>query len=118
VSGTRGAVRIDDFVLPYAGSETAFTLSQPTFTLDGCDFRMERHDRVATVAEEAFGHPSAQEARMFHAFSTLALSGQRDDHWPQVSLATQQVMMACLESACPDGQSFETKNTPAKDRNS
>ncbi len=99
VSGTRGSLRIDDFVLPYAGNETAFTLSQPTFTLDGCDFRMERHDRVATVAEEAFGHPSAQEARMFHAFSALVLSDQRDDRWPQASLATQQVMMACLEAA-------------------
>jgi len=96
VSGTRGSLRIDDFVLPYAGSETAFTLSQPTFTLDGCDFRMERHDRVVTLAEEAFGHESAQEARMFHDFSALVLSGRRDDRWPQVSLATQQVLMACL----------------------
>lgn len=99
VSGTRGSLRIDDFVLPYAGQETAFTVSQPSFTLDGCDFRMERHDRVVTVVEEAFGHESAQEARMFRDFSALVLSGRRDERWPEASLATQRVLMACLEDA-------------------
>lgn len=98
VSGTRGSLRIDDFVLPYAGSETAFTLSRPTFAVDGCNFRMERHDRRIALAEEAFGHESAQEARMFRDFSSLVLSGRRDDRWPEASLATQRVLMACLEA--------------------
>jgi hypothetical protein len=83
VSGSRGSLRINDFVLPHAGNETAFTLSRPTFTLDSCDFRMERHDRVITVAEEAFGRESAQEARMFREFSAIVLSGRRDDRWPR-----------------------------------
>lgn len=115
VSGSRGSLRIDDFVLPYAGSETAFTVSRPTFTLDGCDFRMERHDRVVAVAEEAFGRESAQEARMFREFSALVLSGRRDDRWPEASLATQRVLMACLESACGGpgrGSGILRKRTP------
>lgn len=99
VSGSRGSLRIDDFVLPYAGDATTVTLSRPTFTLDCCDFRMERHDRTVTVAEAAYGHESAQEARMFREFSALVLSGRRDARWPQASLATQRVLMACLESA-------------------
>ena len=99
VSGSRGSLQIDDFVLPYAGDVTTITLSRPTFTLDGCEFRMERHDRKVTVAEAAFGHDSAQEARMFQEFSDLVLAGRQDARWPQASLATQRVLMACLESA-------------------
>ena len=99
VSGTRGSLRIDDFVLPSAGSAAAFTVSRPSFTTDGCEFRMEQHDRVITVAEEACGGASAQETRMFEAFSAAVLAGRREDRWPQASLATQQVLMACLDDA-------------------
>jgi hypothetical protein len=36
---------------------------------------------------------------LFAEFSKLVLTGQRDPHWPRVSLLTQQVLDACLRSA-------------------
>jgi len=104
ISGTRGSLRIDDFVLPYCGDTASFTVSHPDFLLDGCDFRMERHEEVVTVAEHSHSHASAQEARMFRDFSALALSGQPDPRWPEISLAVQRVMMACVESAAAGGR--------------
>lgn len=99
VSGTRGSLRIDDFVLPNFGCETSFTLAHPRFVQDGCDFRMERHDRRVAVEEYANGHPTAQETNLFRDFSALVLSGRRDERWPELSLAVQRVMMDCLAAA-------------------
>lgn len=99
VSGSRGSLRIDDFVLPYFGNETGFTLSHPRFVAEGCDFRMERHDRTIATAEHGNGHPTAQEANLFRDFSGLVLAGRRDDRWPEMSLAVQRVMMDCLAAA-------------------
>jgi predicted dehydrogenase len=99
VSGSRGSLRIDDFVLPFFGCETSFTLSYPRFVQDGCDFRMERHDHDIRVEEYANGHATAQETNLFREFSALVLSGRRDDRWPEMSLAVQRVMMDCLAAA-------------------
>jgi hypothetical protein len=41
---------------------------------------------------------------MFRDFSALALSGQPDPRWPEISLAVQRVMMACVESAAAGGR--------------
>ena len=67
--------------------------------LDGCDFRMERHDRHITIYEYSNGHPSAQETNLFRHFSQLVLSGRREDAWPEAALAVQRVMLACVASA-------------------
>jgi len=99
VGGSRGSVRLDDFVLPYAGNELAFTVSQPAFVSDGCRFDMERHDRRVAVSEYASSHATAQETNLFRTFSQLVIGGVPDPRWPAVSLAIQRVMMACLESA-------------------
>jgi predicted dehydrogenase len=99
VSGPRGSVRVDDFVLPYIGNELSFTVSKPRFVVDGCDFRMEKHDQTVTVEEYGHGHASAQETNLFRHFSKLVLSGARETYWPQAALAVQQVMNACVASA-------------------
>lgn len=104
VSGSRGSLRVDDFVLPFFGSEQSFTVSRPVFAIEGCDFRMERHDRVVVTDEYANGHPTAPESSLFRNFSGLVLSGTTDDQWPRRSLATHKVMMACLESASQGGK--------------
>lgn len=104
VSGPRGSVRVDDFVLPYVGNELSFTVSRPRFVVDGCDFRMERHDRQVSVEEYGNGHPSAQETNLFRHFSKLVLSGTRESFWPEAALAVQQVMMACVASAADGGR--------------
>jgi len=99
VSGDRGSLRVDDFVLPYRGDEVAFTLLRPEFVVRGCDFSMERREERIAVAEHGHGHATAQEAAMFRTFAGLALGGVPDDRWPRMTLAVQRVMMACLESA-------------------
>jgi predicted dehydrogenase len=104
VSGTRGSLRVDDFVLPYHGAELSLTLSEPRYVIDGCDFRMQRHDQVIAVAEHSHGHATAQEAALFRDFSALVLGGRPDPSWPARSLAAQRVMMACLASARDGGR--------------
>ena len=104
LSGTRGSLRVDDFVLPFHGPELSLTVAEPRYLIDGCDFRMERRDRVVAVAEHSHGHATAQEAALFRDFSALVLDGRPDPTWPARSLAVQRVMMACLASARDGGR--------------
>ncbi|MFP6900128.1 MAG: hypothetical protein VCA36_04245, partial [Opitutales bacterium] len=103
LSGTKGSLRMDDFVLPYYGNELNFMVSNPVFDLNVCDFHMERHERQVTIDEYANSHKTSQETKLFRNFSDLALSGNPDPHWPEIALQTQQVMMACVQSAENDG---------------
>jgi predicted dehydrogenase len=103
IGGTRGFLRLDDFVLPFYGPETAFE----TFNSDqqelGCDFNMEARRKRWSVAEYSSGHPTAQEVNMFRRFAEQARSGELNDLWPEMALKTQAVMQACLASARSDG---------------
>ena len=104
VSGTRGSMRIDDFVIPYCGPEVSLTFAEPHYLIEGCDFRMEPRDRAVSVGEHSHGHPTSQEANMFRAFSRLVLEHRTDRSWPHRSLAVQRVLMACLASAHDGGR--------------
>ncbi|MGI9515478.1 MAG: Gfo/Idh/MocA family protein [Pirellulaceae bacterium] len=107
VSGNRGYVHVNDFVLPYAGDETRFEVSNADFIMDGCDFSMIDHRRTVTVAESGNSTENSEETNLFRNFSELALSGQPDDHWCEISLKTQQVLDACLEAARSSSQTVE-----------
>ena len=104
ISGTRGNVQIDDFVLPWFGATVGFAVSNADFVIDGCDFHMERHVRRVTVPEYGDGHATAQETKLFRNFAALALSGRPDDHWPEIALKTQRVLDACVASARRNGE--------------
>ena len=73
--------------------------SNAVFDCDICDFRMERHEQIHQVDEYASSHPSSQETNLFRNFSGLVLGGTPDPHWPKITLLTQKLMMACMESA-------------------
>jgi len=103
ISGTKGNIRLDDFVLPYHGPEVSFTTSQSHFEIDGCLFHMEDHSSRVAVREFASNHPTAQETKLFRTFGNLVLGGAPDPHWPEISLKTQQVLDACLASAREGG---------------
>jgi len=103
ISGTKGYVRIQDFVLPFFGAETRFEINQATFIEDGCDFSMEQRARKVVVSEHGNSHSNSQETNLIRTFSKLALSGKPDWSWADYSLKTQQVMDACLKSAMSDG---------------
>lgn len=104
VSGSRGYVELNDFVLPYYGNEVAFRSENSHFDVQGCEFRMERHSRTHAVPEYSHSHETAQETNLFRTFNGLVLSGEPDPFWPDIALQTQRVMDACLESARNDGR--------------
>jgi len=99
IDGTRGLVRLDDFVLPFFGNEAGFQVSNPAFNVRGCDFNMEPHTCRISVGEYSNGHPTSQETNLFRNFSDLVLSGRIDCSWPEIALKTQQVMEGCWKSS-------------------
>jgi predicted dehydrogenase len=105
LSGTKGFSHVPDFVLPFFGSEVAFTVSNAAFHVDGCDFNMEDHTRREVVREYSNNTANAQETNLFRTFNQLVLSGRVDPHWGEIALKTQIVLDACLASArnknCP-----------------
>ncbi|MFM7099538.1 MAG: Gfo/Idh/MocA family protein [Verrucomicrobiota bacterium] len=103
VSGTRGLLRIPDFVLPQAGAANGFETSRPVYRVRGCDFAMEPHDQWHPVAEASHRDPSAQEVHLFRNFARQVQSGRLNPDWPDWALRTQQVLDACLESGRDDG---------------
>jgi predicted dehydrogenase len=107
VSGTKGYLHVDDFVLPWYGSEASFEVSKPVFTIQGCDFNMEEHARRLALAEYSNSAANSQETNLFRTFGDLALSSRPDPRWGEISLKTQQVLDACLRSAREGGRIVE-----------
>jgi len=99
VSGTKGYLAVNDFVLPYFGNEVSFDVANHNFVADGCHFNLEKSVRTHQLKEYSNNHKNAQETELFRAFSGLVLSGHRDPFWPDVALKTQQVLDAALKSA-------------------
>jgi predicted dehydrogenase len=104
VSGSRGYVQIQDFVLPFFGCEAAFELRQSIFQVSGCQFNMEDHARRFAVHEYSNGTADAQEANMIRTFAQIVTSGELEPKWGEMALRTQQVLDACLASAREDGR--------------
>ncbi len=104
VSGTKGYLYVQDFVLPFFGAETRFEINNAEFIEDGCDFYMEKRARPFLVNEHGNSGANAQETNLIRTFSQLATSGATDEFWPSISLKTQKVMDACFESALADGK--------------
>lgn len=99
ISGTKGLVSMNDFVVPCEGAEAVFQVEQLAAVNDLCNFYMEEHTNRVAVHEHGASHVSAQETGLFRTFSSLVLSGKTDSYWPEVALKTQQVLDACLLSA-------------------
>jgi predicted dehydrogenase len=104
VSGSKGSVALDDFVLPFHGGESAFTVQKPAFRVQGCRFHMDPHPTRHAAAEGSDGREDAQEVNMVRRFGELALGGKPDPFWPEIALKTQLVLDACLRSARDGGR--------------
>ncbi len=102
ISGTKGHIAMNDFVLPYFGPEVGFDVEQAHFDVDLCQFHMERHSRRVSVNEYSDSHSTSQETKLFRQFGELVLGGEPDSHWPEIALKTQIVLDACLKSARGD----------------
>ena len=99
ISGSKGNIHLDDFVLPYYGNQLSFDVSNAVFSVNGCDAVMEQHSRRETIAEYSNNAADAQETNLFRNFSALVLAGKPDPFWPEVSMKTQLILDGCLESA-------------------
>ena len=107
ISGTHGFLQVPDFVLPFYGNQLTFFVNNARFVEDGCNFRMENFEQHYSVAEHGNGSENAQEANLFRQFSELAISGELDPHWPEISMMTQVILDACLESGHNDSRKIE-----------
>lgn len=99
VAGTKGFLRIDDFVLPFFNNRLKFDVFNSNFVVNKCDFTMERHTTECSVPEYANNKPGSQESKLFETFSDQVLAGTVDKFWPEASLKTQKILDAALESA-------------------
>jgi predicted dehydrogenase len=99
ISGTNGYLRVEDFVVPFNGHESAFEVNSPEFLKSGCEFKMESRVRRTVTPEYSQGHASAQESNLFRAFANQVRSGGLNRDWPDIAFRTQSVMEACLDSA-------------------
>ena len=96
ISGTKGNISIHDFVNPFAGPSIKFQIRQPGKSVDTGDFGVNENDHTIVVDEPGSSGPLSQETNLFRKFGSLVLSGQVDDHWPNIALQTQQVVNACF----------------------
>jgi predicted dehydrogenase len=99
VSGSKGYLQINDFVLPYLGNEVSFEVGNHNFAADGCVVTMEKHLATKSLSEYSNNHRNAQETGLFRTFADLVNSGKRDEFWPDVALKTQRILDAALNSA-------------------
>ena len=115
VIGTKGSLRVDDFVLPFSGSKSSFEAGNAEFLVSGCEFKMEPGMCRVVVPEPSHGQATAQETNLFRSFAEQVRSGRLNEMWPDFALKTQQVVNACLESALAGGQpvSLVGANAPA-----
>jgi predicted dehydrogenase len=81
LTGTKGIVRVPDFVLPQKSSHGALDING----IPSDDLTMDPL--------------TAQETNMVRSFATQVLSGKLNNAWPEWALKTQIVANACVDSA-------------------
>jgi predicted dehydrogenase len=107
ISGTKGYLSLNDYVVPFYGTESSFYVTNNFLRVRGCDYNMEGHTRQMGVAEYGNGEQTAQETNLFRNFATLAMFGKPDLFWGDVALKTQLVIDGCLKSARDGGKPVE-----------
>ncbi|MCC2670776.1 MAG: gfo 1, partial [Armatimonadetes bacterium] len=99
VSGEQGLLQLSDFVLPFAGDRTRYTVTRSAFDVDGCRVDFRPNQQTEELEEPSNNAPGSQEAGLFKDFSQLVLDGRLDPSWGRISLLTQRALDACLQSA-------------------
>jgi predicted dehydrogenase len=99
IQGTRGALGLSDFVLPFSGRQMSFEVQNAQFQVRGCDFKMNPGVTKIMVSEHSHGHKTAQETNLFRNFANQVRSGKLNQEWADLALQTQTVMCACLDTA-------------------
>ncbi len=107
ISGERGHITLDDFVLPFYDAELSWQESRHVLEIDNCRWNMRRHQQRRAVVEYASGEVNAQEVKMISAMNRCVLSGNLEPHWHTIALQTQRLLDACRRSADQDGKRVE-----------
>jgi len=94
VGGTKGYLRLCDFVHPLSAHEPFFEVNKAEHRVKCCD----------CAGEHTASTAPAQDSQMFRNFANQVFSGKLNEDWPAWSLKTQQVMDACYQSALNGGQ--------------
>ena len=103
LSGDRGYLSIDDFVLPFYDAEASWVVHQHVLEIDNCRWNFRRHADRKAIAEYPSGEPNAAEVNMVRRFGQCALSGQLDPLYPELTLKTQRILDACRRSDAAGG---------------
>lgn len=98
VVGQEKSLRMDDFVLPFNGSNSDFHLCGAHFAIEGCEFVMEPRFQRVSVASRSQGHASAQESRLWSDFAK-AVAGGVDHSWLERSVAVQSTLNRLLNAS-------------------
>ncbi len=114
ISGDQALLHVADFVLPFSGDQTQFSLNCSAFVIDACRADMHAGRYVETLDEPSNNAPGSQESGLFQTFSELVLSGKIDPQWSQITLQTQRVLDACLLSAAQGSKTVPIDTTTAK----
>jgi len=104
ISGTKGALSLDDFVQPIEGPDTGFWLTQLGSKNEGCNYSTVATRREVKVPGQATNDEGSQETLLFRKFGELVLGGTPDPSWPEASLLTQKVMDAVRKSAVEEAE--------------
>jgi predicted dehydrogenase len=96
VSGSKGWLRVPDFVHPFNSREPAFEVNRTEIRVREAG-ASQRRKPIPESAE--LGHATAQNTIMFRNFARQVFSGKLNGDWPMWVLKTQQVQDACLEAA-------------------
>jgi predicted dehydrogenase len=98
IIGTKGFLRMTDFVNPFRGEPAFETISVKLHGDGGNSFTRPVVQQFPFA--ESGDHPAtAQAANMFRNFANQIFSGKLNDDWPMWALNTQKVLDACLDSA-------------------
>jgi predicted dehydrogenase len=106
----RGYLTLDDFVLPFFGSDAAIGRHHHALDVIGCRWNMQRIDEAKVSREYACGEANAQETNMVRKFADLVASGHIDPYWHRTTLLTQRVLDACAQSAKQNGATVRIAN--------
>ena len=98
ISGTKGFLRMIDFVNPFRG-EPAFETVNVKYHNDGCNSFTRPVVQQFPFAKSGDYPATAQATNMFRNFANQIFSGKLNDEWPEIALKTQQVQDACLAAA-------------------
>ena len=104
ISGSNGYVSTQDFVLPFYDSQVKWAVHSHQLEIENCRWNFNERTLARGVNEYASGEPNAQEVAMVRRLAEIALTGEVDPTYADISLKTQLVMDACRKSSVASGQ--------------